>query len=123
VLLIGDPAIRFLRSNPEHQIWDLGAAWYEMTKLPFVYAVWALRKDADTAMIRHKLREARAFGLDTLDSIIHNRTEFDEEFRRDYLGWHIQYHLGTEEKRGVARFIELLRKHQPDPVFEPVYVV
>jgi len=30
-LLIGDPALDFLRAPPEHEIWDLGAAWYERT--------------------------------------------------------------------------------------------
>src|SRR3954468_9618481 len=44
VLLIGDPAIHFLRTNPSHQIYDLGAAWFELTRLPFVYAAWALRR-------------------------------------------------------------------------------
>ena len=43
-LLIGNPAIDFLRSSPPHEIWDLGAAWYELTHLPLVYAVWALRR-------------------------------------------------------------------------------
>jgi predicted solute-binding protein len=27
VLLIGDPALNFVRAPHEHQIWDLGAAW------------------------------------------------------------------------------------------------
>src|SRR5437763_11023117 len=40
-MLIGDPALNFLLGPHEHQIWDLGAAWYELTQLPFVYAVWA----------------------------------------------------------------------------------
>jgi hypothetical protein len=38
------------------------------------------------------------------------------------LSWHIHYHLGTEEKRGLAKFIELLRKHQLGPVYEPRFV-
>jgi len=122
VLLIGDPALNFLRTQPEHQIFDLGAAWYEMTGLPFVYAVWALRRDADTREIRSQLKEARDFGLETLDSIIQNRTEYDYNFRRDYLGWHIHFHLGTDEKRGIQRFIELLRKHGLAPVYSPRYV-
>src|SRR5438477_3956606 len=41
-LLIGDPALDFALAPQSHDTWDLGAAWYEMTKLPFVYAVWAL---------------------------------------------------------------------------------
>ncbi len=122
VLLIGDPAIDFLRGPHEHQIWDLGAAWSELTGLPFVYAVWALRRGIDTTNLRRVLREAKAFGLETLDQIIRSRADYDYEFRKDYLGWHIHYHLGADEKRGLAKFIELLRKHGSEPVCEPRFV-
>src|SRR5881396_358060 len=121
-LLIGDPALDFLRAPGRHEIWDLGAAWYEATKLPFVYAVWALRRGADNSALRRQLREARDFGLDTLDYIIRTRTDYDYDFRNDYLSWHIHYHLGAEEKLGLARFIELLRKHTTAPVYEPRFV-
>jgi chorismate dehydratase len=121
VLLIGDPAIEFARSSPPHEIWDLGTAWFDLTKLPFVYAVWALRR-IPNEVLRRRLREARTFGLDTLDYIISSRPEFDLNFRKDYLGWHIHYHLGTDERRGIARFIELLRKHGLGPVYEPRFV-
>ena len=122
VLLIGDPALDFLRAPHDHEIFDLGAAWLELTSLPFVYAVWALRRGVENSRLRRQLREARDFGLDTLDSIILSRTEYDYAFRKDYLGWHIHYHLGTDEKRGLAKFIELLRKHGLGPVFEPKFV-
>lgn len=121
VLLIGNRAIEFRRAAPPHQIWDLGAAWFELTRLPFVYAVWALRNDRETEPLRRLLREARDFGLDTLDYLIDNRTEYDRDFRKDYLGWHIHYHLGADEKRGVARFSELLAKHSGRKVYPPVY--
>ena len=121
-LLIGDPAIDFLRSTPSHEIWDLGEAWYNLTHLPFVYAVWALRRAIDNKPLRVKLREAKDFGLDTLDYLISSRSEYDLEFRKDYLGWHIHYHLGSDEKRGIARLAELLRKHGDRPVFELKYV-
>ncbi|MBI4662628.1 MAG: menaquinone biosynthesis protein [Verrucomicrobia bacterium] len=121
-LLIGDPALDFLLGPREHEIWDLGAAWFELTGLPFVYAVWVLRRRADNERLRRLLREAKDFGMDTLDSIISSRTEYDYAFRKDYLGWHIHYHLGADEKRGISKFIELLRKHGLGPVFEPKYV-
>jgi chorismate dehydratase len=121
VFMIGDPAIEFLRSSHPHEIWDLGVAWNELTSLPFVYAVWALRRIPNEPL-RRKLREAKNFGLDTLDYIISSRTEFDYAFRKDYLEWHIHYHLGTEERRGLARFIELLRKHHLGPVYEPRFL-
>jgi chorismate dehydratase len=121
VFMIGDPALEFIRAPHPHDIWDLGTAWYDLTRLPFVYAVWALRRIPNEPL-RRRLREAKNFGLDTLDSIISNRTEFDYEFRKDYLEWHIHYHLGTEERRGIGRFIELLRKHGLGPVHEPRFL-
>src|ERR1044071_1985109 len=75
-LLIGDPALDFLRAPHQHEIWDLGAAWYEMTRLPFVYAVWALRREVDTSPLRRRLREARDFGLDSSEYIISRRTDY-----------------------------------------------
>ena len=120
--MIGDRAIDFARAPHGHEILDLGTAWFEMTGLPFVYAVWALRR-IPNAPLRRRLREAKAFGMDTLDYIISSRTEFDYNFRKDYLGWHIHYHLGSDERRGIGKFIELLRKHGLGPVYEPRFVV
>lgn len=122
-LLIGDPALDLSRAAHEHELWDLGAAWDELTKLPFVYAVWALRRGPQNSELRRLLREARDFGLDTLDSIIRSRTEYDLDFRQDYLGWHIHYHLGADERRGLAKFLELLRKHRGGPLYQPRFVV
>lgn len=125
VLLIGDPALDFYFANesaPTHEIFDLGAAWTELTHLPFVYAVWALRRGVHTPELRRQLREARDFGLDTLDHIISSRPEYTLDFRKDYLGWHIHYHLAQDEKRGLAKFVELLRKHGFAPVFAPQFV-
>lgn len=122
VLLIGDRALDFLRANHPHQLFDLGSAWYDLTKLPFVYAVWALRREVENAHLCQLLREAKDFGMDTLDYIILSRSEYDLDFRKDYLTWHIHYHLGSDEKRAVAAFAALLRKHELGPVFDPVYV-
>jgi predicted solute-binding protein len=122
VLLIGDRAIEFQRAPHDHEIFDLGSAWTELTNLPFVYAVWALRRGVENAELRRELRQAKRFGLESLDHIIETREEFDEDFRRDYFEWHIQYHLGEDEKRAIASFCELLRKHNLSPVFAPKFV-
>ncbi len=132
VLLIGDRAIDFQRLSRQseakadaphtHEIFDLGAAWTEMTNLPFVYAVWALRRGIENKELRRELKEAKSFGMETLDYVIENREEYDVDFRRDYLGWQIHYHLASDEKRGIEKFCELLRKHNLGPVFEPKYI-
>ncbi len=122
VLLIGDQAIRFLLSRPVHQIWDLGLAWRVLTGLPFVYAVWALRRGIENSSLRRVLRETSHHGLACIDLIAAEQGEFTREFRKDYLGRCIHYDLGREEKRGLARFVELLRAHGFGPVYEPRFV-
>jgi predicted solute-binding protein len=122
VLLIGDVALDFARAPHGHEIFDLGAAWFELTNLPFVYAAWALRRGIENKELRRRLREAKDFGMETLDYLIETRKEYDEDFRRDYLGWHIHYHLASDEKRGIAKFAELLQKHGFGPVYEPKFV-
>jgi predicted solute-binding protein len=122
VLLIGDRAIDFQRAPHAHEIYDLGYGWTEMTNLPFVYAVWALRRGIENKQLRRELLEAKKFGMDTLDYVIGSREEYDEDFRRDYFEWNIHYHLASDEKRGIAKFCELLTQHKLGPVFEPKFV-
>ena len=122
VLLIGDRAIEFQRAPHSHEIFDLGSAWLELTNLPFVYAVWALRRGVENRELKFELKAAKKFGLETLDYLIETRAEFDAAFRRDYFEWHIHYHLAEDEKRGIAKFCELLRKHGLGQVFEPKFV-
>ena len=106
VLIIGDPAIDFQRAPHTHEILDLGSAWLELTNLPFVYAVWALRRGIDNKELRYELKGSKNFGLESLEHLIETREEFDEDFRRDYFEWHIHYHLAEDEKRGIAKFCE-----------------
>lgn len=112
VMLIGDQALDFIHQSHPHQIWDLGSAWYDLTRLPFVFAVWAIRKNIENPERLYRiLREARDFGMDTLDYIISSREEYTYDFRKDYLSWHVHFHLGSDERRGLDKFMELLKKH------------
>ncbi len=44
-LAIGDEALRLGRSGLFPYLLDLGTAWFEWTGLPFVFAVWVIRKE------------------------------------------------------------------------------
>ena len=72
--------------------------------------------------IREKLRSAKVAGLTRLEQTIADHPDYDADFRRAYLGGHIRYDLGDREKAGLARFIELLQKHNEQTIFEPVLV-
>ena len=123
VLLIGNPAIDFQRAPHDHSIFDLGTAWRELTGLPFVFAVWALRRGVENAALRRELRAAKAAGLAALPEIIRDRPEYDAAFRRIYFERNISFHLGEPERRSVALFCERLEQHGLGPVTPPVFVV
>jgi len=122
VLLIGNAGINFLRAPHNHAIWDLGTAWHELNNLPFIYAIWALRRGHHDDDLREKLRTAKIDGLAHLEQTIATHPEYDPDFRRTYLGGHIRYELDDEEKAGLAEFIKLLKKHQDRTIFDPVFV-
>lgn len=119
VLLIGDRAIEFQRAAHDHHIYDLGTAWRELTGLPFVFAVWALRRGAADAGLCAELRAAKARGLAALEDIIATRPEFDAAFRRRYFEQNIFFDLGADERRGIAEFCRRLERHGLGRVFAP----
>jgi chorismate dehydratase len=122
VMLIGDPALDLVRAPGDFQILDLGAAWYELRNCPLSTRSGLCAGAIENSALRRQLREARDFGLDTLDTIIRERTDYDYDFRKDYLGWHIHFHLGADEKQGVTRFMELMQKHGIGPLHKPKFV-
>ncbi len=112
VLLIGDRALDFSLTCHPHTVWDLGEAWRGMTGLPFVFAVWALRRGAHAAADRARLREAKRRGLAELDRLIAAWPAYTPEFRKRYLTENVRFDLGPAEKAGLERFAELLGRHQ-----------
>ena len=122
VLHIGNPAIDFLRAPHPHAIWDLGTAWHKLTGLPFVFAVWALRRGHHDEALREKLRTAKSNGLTHLTQTIETYPDYDADFRQSYLGGHIKYDLGDKEKAGLAKFVELLETHGEMEIDEPTFV-
>lgn len=108
-LLIGNPAISFRHAHPERPWWDLGEAWWARQELPFVFAAWVLSKDAPPEL-RRLLADAARSGMAHLPDITRTAPDFDESFRRAYLGGHIQYDLDEPARQGVERFAALLRK-------------
>uniref|UniRef100_A0A7C4ENC8 Chorismate dehydratase n=1 Tax=Thermodesulfovibrio aggregans TaxID=86166 RepID=A0A7C4ENC8_9BACT len=44
-LLIGDDALRYRKNITNKKVYDLANLWYQHTGLPFVFALWIVRKD------------------------------------------------------------------------------
>lgn len=110
-LLIGDPAITFHRQLRDGwQCHDLGALWQKHTGLPFVFAVWALKKGLpDQAQVAAALRDCKNLGLVARDQIAEG--EADPEFARKYLTDFIRYDIGPREREALELFSRLAAKH------------
>ncbi|MES1259078.1 MAG: menaquinone biosynthesis protein, partial [Gemmatimonadota bacterium] len=92
VLVIGDAALH-LRASATYPVFvDLGSAWKSWTGLPFVFAVWAARRDADrdgALDVHRRLLQSRAWGIGHLDLIADEaaaRTGIPVATCRAYLG-------------------------------------
>lgn len=98
-LIIGDPAIAYRQSHPDERYLDLSQSWHSHTGLPFVFAVWAVRKDAaNPDGTARNLRAAARAGLAARDEIARNPFEYR------YLTEHLYYHLGDPQKKAIAKF-------------------
>lgn len=108
-LLIGDRALKFLWSHPQHPTLDLAREWNEWTGLPFVFAVWALRRGGpDSNAVAAMLRRAKEQGLAHLEQIIAQHPADQRDFLRAYFTRSLSYHLGDPERRAIAKFQEYL---------------
>jgi chorismate dehydratase len=119
-LLIGDNALLLDHENfrlsatqlaPSSQLRlekiDLGEAWTTLTGLPFVWAFWAGRPDALHDEDVLALLRARDAGVTDSDAIAYEY--FPDSLARQaaaavYLRDNIKYHLGDEERAGLALF-------------------
>jgi chorismate dehydratase len=113
VLVIGDAALH-LSSQPSYPVrLDLGEEWKDWTGLPFVFAVWAARRDAPAAAVRtvhQRLLDSRAWGLAHLDELAADaasNTGVAEAVCRAYLG-DLDYALSYRHLAGLTDFFRRL---------------
>lgn len=136
VLLIGDRAIvtyfGLLSIIPEsvHQvptqiegvrITDLSMKWFDLTRLPFVFAVWATRKSAPPPPeVIRRLRAARSLGLGNLAAVAGTeaqRLHVPERLMQHYL-WNFRYHLEAPDRLGLQAFAEAVGLPYPDDYWD-----
>lgn len=113
VLVIGDAALALeARARYAWSI-DLGEAWKAWTGLPFVFAVWAARRDADAGRVREvhaRLLASRTWGLAHLDHLADQAwatTGVPREVCRAYLG-DLDYGFSYRHLAGLTDFFRRL---------------
>jgi len=115
VLLIGDEALRRNKSGLDgfELVFDLAREWYDWQKLPFVFAVWAVRKNVPEKE-KEFLRRSLQRSLDSSESDLagvggpHGHSiGLTEEETQEYLEG-FNFRLGDREREAIAAFEKLL---------------
>lgn len=114
VLLIGDDALRRNKSglNGFELVFDLAKEWYDWQKLPFVFAVWAMRKSLPDRL-KAELKEMIASSLVkgegdfVADGGLRGKSlGLTEEETQEYLAG-FNYRLGEREREAMGKFMVL----------------
>lgn len=122
-LAIGDEALRLRETSGLNQI-DLAEVWLEHTGLPFVFAVWAIRKerieDTSYALMRlnRRLNDCRLQGqmeIERISGLAASRIPMDQAACLAYLKG-IELDLTEEKQRGLLHFFHLLHRRGGFPM-------
>jgi chorismate dehydratase len=109
VLLIGDRAMKACLPGFPFAF-DLGQEWFDWTGLPFVFAVWAVRKGVELGESAEAFYRAKRHGLARVGVIAQRESvalELDAGFCRRYLNHIIQFDLGPREEAGLRQYYSL----------------
>jgi chorismate dehydratase len=111
-LVIGDDALAARKICRPACVYDLGEAWHAWTGLPFVFAVWAVRRDVlaarpdDVAALAGALARGREWGNAHREAVVdaavaqapYHRALYDDYFIR------LSYTLDERALRGLEHF-------------------
>jgi len=109
-LLIGDAALRVEPDRLAFECLDLGAAWFALTGLPMVFAMWAGQPGAALDLLVDTVRASYEFGRLHIDEIVdqeHANRGISKPLAAKYLREHIRYIVGPKEHEGLETFFEL----------------
>ena len=108
-LIIGDAALKV--SAEEYEITDLAEAWIDWQRKPFVFAIWACRRDRDLPDdLTSVLQEAKQWGCGMRREIAGEygkKLGLSPEFLEEYLLRNVDYDLSERHVKGLETFYQL----------------
>lgn len=126
-VLIGDPALRATLYDADRfglDVHDMGLAWRELTGLPMVFAVWAVRREflaAHPELVREVhagFLRSRDLSLAEVDKVAEQAARWEafdaSELRRYFTT--LDFSLGERQLAGIAEFA---RRVGPRAGFDP----
>jgi chorismate dehydratase len=115
-LLIGDVALEWIYHLRSPMFIDLGEYWYTWTGQPFVFAVWAVRKDISKEFSRHISQlynffnlsvEDASFAMNSIAKRVAAQLNLPLKLVQRYFEC-LSYRFGVAEIEGMRRFFHLL---------------
>jgi chorismate dehydratase len=116
VLAIGDEALQLQPRGSWPHLLDLGAAWQEWIGLPFVFGVWAVRREyaavwpEKAAAMHYLLLRSRDWGLKALPELSRLAAANLERPAAELLSYfqQLNYSLAPEHEQGLEIFFKHL---------------
>ena len=126
VLVIGDAALNGKWQKAYRYVWDLCGAWKDATGLPFVFALWAVRKQyareqavrlARTFDILNRSRRKGCANLAAITTSLQKARRLKKDVLERYFNG-LQYDLDAVKFRGLQAFFDRLHRYGliPAPV-------
>jgi predicted solute-binding protein len=115
-VIIGDPALKLGADRGPYL--DLSREWYELTQLPFVFAVWITRTEDSNATLRSQIEQSlEASAL--LEEAATRFPDFDRETIDRYLTKTLYYRWSrpaqtSPEWESLQKFYSLAKEIEPD---------
>jgi chorismate dehydratase len=112
-LVIGDAALAIDPEQVGLPCLDLGEAWFDLTGLPFVFAMWAGHKPQITPELARVLKDSCLCGLEALDRIIEEEAAgrtMPLGMVEHYLRNNIVFQHGDAERAGLELYLRYARE-------------
>ena len=109
-IVIGD---RAFEADTADQL-DLGKAWFDETGLPFVFGVWAARKESTLAELGELLVNRLQRNLAEPESLIHEASRLTGKLInvKEYLYQRLHFEFSEHDYLGMKTFVDLAHKYK-----------
>lgn len=120
-LLIGDDALKYRKIFTNKKVYDLANLWYQHTGLPFVFALWIVRKEitqpeSELYGIYLKFKDKLLYARDRCSLYVHEMLKdyylknfMTEEEILFYWKDNMEYHLTESHKKSLKLFEEYIK--------------
>ena len=119
-LVIGDEALKLKSSFP--YVLDLGEEWLRLTGLPFVFALFLVRREVPPKLVLELKEKLRASLRRFFEDLGSGKLElpWEEGFLKDYFSKCIDYSLDEEHLRSLKLFFSFMERETGRPAPETI---